>query len=119
MAKLDNNDLGIIKSQSSDKDSGLFFSPIPGTDSDEAIVIDIMGNQRTIEIIGEYIGTSTTIQTFVTAMDDLQNGNQNPVEFDGHFIKVNVVVQRFRWDYVEADPNRIKYNLTLVEGALG
>jgi len=119
LATLNSTDLGTITRETQTKDSNLFFYPLPLSDSNEALLLDLMGTSRTITVEGYKISTTkATLTTFVTTIETLQNGEQSGVTYVGDFITTNktVQVQTFTWDWVEADVNRIKYTLTLLQG---
>ncbi len=111
-------DLGIINSESQSKDSGLFQSPIPGRNADNAILLDVFGCFRTITINGTFEGTITQQNTFIDAIELIASGNQVSSTFVSS-IKTetrNVFVQTFNWEVVEATIGKITYTLTLLEG---
>ena len=76
MATLGGVDLGTVKSESHTKDGSLFNQPLPGSDSNEAILIDIFGVSRTINISGVKADTAANITIFIAAMEALIAGNQ-------------------------------------------
>ena len=119
MATLNGNDLGTIKNESQTKDSSLLFFPLPLSNSDEALLTDLMGTSRTITVDGTKIDSvKANLQTFVTTMEAIQNGAQAGVTYVGDFITTNktVEIQTFNWNWMLADPTRIHYTLTLFEG---
>ncbi len=52
MATLNGTDLGNIQTENQNKDSSLFNQPVPGTDSDISILLDLFGVIRTVRIEG-------------------------------------------------------------------
>jgi len=117
MATINSVDLGVVKTESSSKESNLFFFPMPYSDSDSAFLIDLMGTSRNINITGEFVGAPATIKSNIEAIEAIQNGQQGIVEYAGELITKDVQIQTFSWDYKEGDPNRVSYTLTLVEGS--
>ena len=59
-------DLGKITNESSTKSSTLFNTPLPFSDSDEALIMDLFGMSRTITVTGYKTGTVADLRTFVT-----------------------------------------------------
>jgi len=117
MAQLGTIDLGIVKNENSVKDSNLFFYPIPTKDSHEAFLLDIMGVGRTITVSGEIIGTKEQIKSKVGLIENVANGKQGGLNYNGEIITgKNTFIQSFSWDYREGDPSRVVYTLTLLEG---
>lgn len=110
--------LGDISSESSTKSSNLFNQPIPFSDSDKSLIMDLMGTSRTITITGVKTGTISEMRTFVTDIEGLQNGEQSSLTFESSWTNVNknVLIQDFTHDKIGADENKIGYTLVLLEG---
>lgn len=110
--------LGTVKTETSIKSSNLFNQPIPYSDSDAALIMDLMGTSRTITITGVKNGTVVQLRTFVTDIEGLQNGAQSSLTFVSSWTNVNknVLIQDFEHTKEEADENKINYTLTLIEG---
>lgn len=111
-------DLGIVNSESQNKDSGLFQSPIPGRDSTGAILIDVFGTFRSITLNGTFEGTNIEQDTFIDAIESICDGSQISSTFVSSKKPEprNVFIQTFNWEVVEAVPDKIVYTLTLLEG---
>ena len=99
--------------------------PLPSFDSTYTIVLDLFGVKRIITISGNCVSNDTTkIDAFITAMEALISGAQFNEATGGYSFthdipagsNINVVVKGFRYDYVMGVPNRIEYNMTLLEG---
>lgn len=118
MVTLGGIDLGVVKNESQSKDSSLFNQPMPRSDSDEAILMDLFGTSRTVTIDGVKTGTLSELRTFVNAIEGIQSGTQTGSTFSGGFKSTNitVLIQNFTWNYAEGDVSRISYTLTLVQG---
>lgn len=119
MATLNGNNLGTIQSESSTKESNLFIQPLPYSDSTDSILMDLMGTSRTITITGQKISsTKADLTGFIQTIEGIQNGRQSSGTYVGDFdtSSKNVLIQSFSWTWNEADPQRIKYDLSLVEG---
>jgi hypothetical protein len=91
---------------------------MPYSDSNAAFLIDLMGTSRTITITGEFVGTKSELQSQVSAIETIQNGQQTNSTYNGEIISgKSVQIQSFNWDYKEGDPSRVSYTLTLMEGS--
>jgi len=115
-ATLNSINLGIVKNESSTKDSNLFNMPMPYSDSSDAFLIDIMGTSRTINITGEVVGTKQELINFIINIEAIQNGQQSGSTYTGELITKDVQIQTFNWDYQEGDVSRLHYTLNLIEG---
>lgn len=110
-----------ITNESSTKDAGLFQMPMPASDSDDAIQLDIFGASRTITIDGTFVdGTvSKTVVQFIAELDGLVNGSQSSVQYDSdtsgtHY---HCLVQSVTWKRKEGETNVIDYTINLTEGS--
>ena len=106
--------------ESSTKNSSLFNQPLPLSDSDQSILLDLFGVGRTITLDGIFTGTLTEQNTFIEAIESLQGGNQTGYTFVSSHTSVSsktVFVQNFTWTVNKADVSKINYNLSLMEGA--
>jgi len=119
MPTLNGTDLGKVTLESPTKESGLFIQPLPLTDSDKALLMDILGTNRTINITGEFTGTKSQIQTFIAAIEALQNGNQGSgfTYVSDLWPNKTVLIQTFSAEWQEANTNSLPYTLTLIEGS--
>ena len=120
MATISGKDLGDVSSESSTKTSNLFNTPLPFSDSDASLIMDLMGTSRTITISGVKTGTVAELRTFITDIEGLQNGEQSSLTFVSSWTNVNknVLIQDFTHDKSSADENRVSYTLTLLEGTV-
>lgn len=111
-------DLGIVNAESQTKDSGLFQSPLPGANSNNAILLDVFGCFRTIVINGTYAGNLTQQRAFITAIESIVSGRQVSSTFVSSLTtdSKKVFVQSFNWEVQEANTGKINYTLTLLEG---
>ena len=118
MTSIGGKDLGDVSSESSTKSSNLFNQPMPFSDSDAALLMDLMGMSRTITVTGKKTGTVAQMRTFITDIEGLQIGSQSGLTFVSSWTNVSktVLIQDFTWDKSEADENKVNYVLTLVEG---
>ena len=120
MATLDGTDMGRIQSESQNKDSSLFNQPLPGSDSDTSILLDLFGVTRTIRIDGIKSGSAAVLNTFITDIEALIAGGQSGVTFVSSlstFANKKVFVNFFNCNYLKVDPNKISYSLQMTEGA--
>jgi len=117
-ATIGGKSLGNVSSEVSTKSSGLFNMPMPFSDSDEALLMDLMGTSRTITISGVFNGTVSELRTFVTDIEGLQTGEQTNLVFVSSWTNVNkdVLIQDFTHDKAEGNESSVNYNLTLIEG---
>lgn len=118
MTSIGGADLGSVSSESSTKSSNLFNFPMPLSDSDEAILMDIFGTSRTITLEGIKTGVIADLRTFVNNIEALQNGEQANLTFVSSWTNSNkeVLIQDFTHTKTKADESEVGYNLTLVEG---
>ena len=117
-ATISGKSLGTVKSENSTKSSNLFNQPIPFSDSDAALIMDLMGTSRIITVTGVKTGTIAQLRTFITDIEALQNGSQSGLTFVSSWTNVNktVLIQDFTHDKGEADENKVNYTLSLLEG---
>ena len=117
-ATIGGKSLGAVSSESSTKSSNLLNFPMPASDSDAALLVDIMGTSRTITINGKFTGTVSQLRTYITDIEAIQNGTQTGSTFVSSWTNVNktVFIQDFTWDKSEADESKVGYTLTLAEG---
>ena len=118
MASIGGVDLGTVLSESSVKSSNLFNQPLPFSDSDEALIMDLFGMSRTITVTGVKTGAVADIRTFIENIEELQNGSQSGMTFVSSWTNDNktVLIQDFSHDKTKADESKINYTLTLIEG---
>lgn len=117
-ATIGTESLGDVASESSTKSSNLFNMPIPFSDSDATLIMDLMGTSRTITVVGVKTGTVAALRTFITDIEGLQNGSQSSLTFVSSWTNVdkNVLIQDFSYDKGSADENKVSYTLVLLEG---
>ena len=118
MASIGGKDLSVVTSESSTKSSNLFNTPLPFSDSDAALIMDLFGTSRTITITGVKTGVVADLRTFITDIEGLQNGEQDSLIFVSSWTNVNknVLIQDFTHDKISADENKVGYTLNLLEG---
>ena len=109
--------LGTVKSERVNKDAQLFQMPLPRSDSNQLIALDLFGAQRTITIEGVYTVSDGTISTFVSQLDSLINGVQitRTYSSDTSGTTYNVFVQTVEWSRGEAEVNLVHYTITMLE----
>ena len=120
MSSIGGKDLGEVQNESQAKDAGLFNQPLPLSDSDEALLLDIFGTTRTITVTGIKTGAVADLRTFITDIEGLINGDQASLVFVSSWTNVNknVLIQNFSHDKVSANEGSISYTLTLTEGTV-
>lgn len=109
--------LGTITGEESVKDAGLFFMPMPASDSNAAFLLDIMGTTRTITVNGIYVGATTNdVANFVSTVDGIVNGNQTPsVWVSSVSGSYTVMLSSFRWKSEIGAPLKSEYSITFQE----
>ena len=113
--------LGDVSSETSTKSAGLFEMPVPFSNSDAALIMDLMGTIRTVTINGKFTGSNAQLRTFVGDIDDLQNGEQAALTFVSSWKDYSgktFLIREFIDEKVEADENKVGYTLTLIEGSV-
>jgi hypothetical protein len=110
--------LGAINSEDCDKDAQLFQMPMPVSPSTEAILMDLFGALRTIKIKGTYTGSTVEISAFIVELDALVNGTQTQKTYHSDKTGVDylVLVQNARWSAEEGAPNKVDYEIVMIEG---
>jgi len=118
VASIGGKSLGTVLSENSSKSSNLFSTPIPFSDSDSTLIMDLFGTVRTISITGIKTGVVADLRTFVTDIEGLQNGEQASLTFVSSWTNVNksVLIQEFTHDKIEGDESKVGYTLVLLEG---
>ncbi|MCK4827668.1 hypothetical protein KA005_68710 [bacterium] len=118
MASIGGVDLGEVKTESHTKSSNLFNQPLPYSDSDAALIMDLMGTNRTITIMGVKTGTIAAQRTFIAAIEAKQNGAQSGMTFVSSWTNMSktVLIQDFTHDKKGADESEVSYTLVLIEG---
>ena len=122
MATINSVDLGDIKSEGDSKLSNLFIQAIPFSDSDETLLMDLFGANRTITLTGIKTGTTAELNTFVDNIEALQDADQGA----GYtFVSSwrtspgkdkTVLIEDFTHTKAEADESKLGYTLVLFEG---
>lgn len=117
MATLDGTTLGFITTEENTKASNLFSQPLPVSDSNELIALDLFGTSRTLQIEGTKTGTTAAIQTFITKFNGLQNGQQVKIVYvsDIHPSNINVLINTFRYRFSAGSPTKITFSFSLLE----
>jgi len=118
MATIGGVDLGTVTSETSAKNSNLFNQPLPLSDSDEALLMDLFGTSRTITVEGVKTGAVADLRTFITNIEAIQDGEQSGSTFVSSWTNANktVLIQDFTHTKVQADESKVNYTLTLLEG---
>ncbi len=118
MASIAGKDLGTVTSENSTKSTALFNQPIPFSDSDASLIMDLMGTSRTITVTGVKNGAVAALRTFITDIEGLQTGQQSSLTFVSSWTNVNknCLIESFTHDKISADESKVTYTLVLVEG---
>jgi len=118
MTSIGGKDLGEVQSESQVKSTGLFNMPLPLSDSDEALLMDIFGTTRTITVSGVKTGAVAALRTFVTDIEEIMDGDQASSDFVSSWTNVTkkVLIQDFTHDKIAGEETSISYTITLIEG---
>jgi hypothetical protein len=110
--------LGTVKDEDRTKDSQLFQMPLPGSDSNQAVIQDLFGVSGPINIVGVFTGDEAAIASFITELEALQNGSQTRRTY--HSDKANkdyfVYIISTNWKGQEAGINKVEYTINMIEG---
>ncbi len=112
--------MGHVGDEEQTKDAGLFNQPLPASDSDVTIFLDLFGTTKTITVPGVFTGSFAQLNTFIVAIEAIENGNQSGVTYVSSlstYANKKVFVTSFNWRYMKGSPNKINYTLNLSEGA--
>lgn len=100
----------------------MFQTPLPRSDSSDAILLDLFGTFKIITIDGIFEGTASAQRTFISNIEAIANGAQNGSTFVSSFItspaSYSVLIQNFTWNKQAGDVSKIGYNLTLFQGGI-
>ncbi len=119
-ASIGGKSLGNVKSENNTKSGGIFNQPMPFSDSDEALLMDLLGTSRTITLTGTKTGVVADLRTFITDIEGLMDGSQASLTFVSSWTNVNksVLIQDFTHEKAEADESKVNYTITLIEGSV-
>lgn len=99
----------------------MFQMPLPRQDSSGAILLDLFGSIRTINITGILEGTEAEQRTFITTIEGYAAGAQTGKAFVSSLVtspaSYNVFIQNFRWIKNAGTINKLDYTLNLIQGA--
>jgi len=114
---IDGHALGTITQERINKDAQLFQMPLPRTDSDKLIALDLFGVQRTITLDAVWTVVNGDIPTFLTWLDGLVNGEQITKVYatDTTGTSYNVFVNTVDYRRAEGEVNLITYSITMLE----
>lgn len=111
--------LGTVRSEDVTKDAQLFQMPMPASDSSQLIALDLFGAAKTIDIKGIFNGTLPEINTFIGQLQNLVNGSQLVRRYTSEALggNVYVLVQNIKWTYEEGVPNKINWDISMLEAS--
>ena len=109
--------LANIRNERSNKDAQLFQMPLPRTDSNQTLVLDLFGTIRTITIDGTFTTADGTISTFISQLDALISGSQTTKVFhsDKSGVNYNVIVTSVDWRSGEGEVNKVDYSISMIQ----
>jgi len=120
MATINGTSVGYVQSEVHTKDSNLFQQPIPTSDSSSSILLDLFGVTKNISVTGTFTGSLANINTFISAIETIENGSQSGVTWVSSlstYGNKTVFIKSFSWTYATGSPLKINYQLELTEGA--
>lgn len=114
---LNGNDLETVRNIITTKNSGLIVYPTPMADSSSTATFDMIGTTKTIKVIGTFSGNSTALANTRITFDNLCNGLQTSAypfvtNLGG---SIHVKVMDIVWIEMEGYPNKLDYEINLVE----
>jgi len=118
-ATLDGKSLGNVQNIQSDKTANIQQISLPGDNSDQAILFDLLGVTKVITVNGIWTGTTAAIKVLIGAIEDLCDGDQNIVDFifmnGTTTVKVMVGGITTTWEYTGIESS-CSYVVKLLEG---
>ncbi len=120
MAQLGGYGLGTVRTERHNKRANLFTQPMPLSDSDETLLMDIFGVTRTITIEGTYTGSLSAIRTFILNIESIHNGSQSGSTFSSDLTgnDYTVAIDSFDFSWQQGETVSLSYSLTLKEGSV-
>jgi|TARA_R100001530_G_scaffold127270_1_gene96440 hypothetical protein len=115
-------DLGEVFTEISTKSNNLIKFPVPLSDSENTILMDLFGTERTIVLDGVKVGVLAVLRTFVEEVEaiiKLQTEEGSQVLFTSSWTGVTnmkCLIQDFSYTKIKGDESQVKYSLTLQEG---
>jgi hypothetical protein len=116
--------LGTVTGCRSGKAAGLKVDPIPTQDSNGAIVTDVGGVERNVDLQGYIVGTTVAVlKAAYEAVEALIDGSQNAgvtlnVEVNSTtFLSKTVKLRDFTWSITEDEFFVLSYKLDCVESS--
>lgn len=114
--------MGKIKSESWTKDAGLFQMPMPASNSDSQILLDIFGTSLNLNIKGTFINgmSSKTCSQFIGELYALVDGAQTAKTYESEMYGTSIIglVTSVTWDTEAGNPNTVEYTITLTQGSV-
>jgi len=115
------SNLGEVQSERQTKSSQLFQYPLPGMDSSDAILLDIMGVLRTVTIESVKTDTVANIKTFMENIEATINGEQgNGLVFTSSLLgemSGKFFIDNVDWNYIAGEPTIVKFTMNLIQGS--
>lgn len=116
--EIDLIDLGTINSEEHSKTAQLFTQPMPMSDSNETILMDLFGLTRTITVQGTYTGTKSELRSFISNIEGIHDGEQNGSRFTSKITgdTYDVAIEEFSYSWSQGETQSLSYTLRLKEG---
>ena len=116
MGTLDGNDLGAIETITFSHASNVIALPMPGEESEDTELFDLLGVTRIITIIGYWTGTIAQISAKIEAVRGLCNTEQTSTyDLVSDELNASGSIAQFEVTW-EIPSNRAKYTIKLLEG---
>jgi hypothetical protein len=111
--------LGTVQNEEQTKDAQLFQMALPRNDSNNTIVLDLFGVNKTIRINGVYTGNQAALQSFVADLHALAAGTQTTKSYVSDIVPgpTKVMVQSTNFKYEEGAPTIIRWEIIMIEAA--
>ncbi len=106
------------------KESQTWEIPIPTSDSNATIVIDMMGTKKMLTISGITTGTVTQIDSFINGLEGFLNSQQYLLAASGLTFtadrpastSIAVIMKSFDWEYDAGMVNKVQWSISLIQG---
>lgn len=110
--------LGTVRKEHLNKSANLFFTAMPGSDVSGAIILDLFGVTSDINISGTYTAADGDIPTFILALENIVNGQQESTTYiSGKSGKsYTVYIDSIDWDSEEGNVSAVNYDIVMKQG---
>jgi hypothetical protein len=110
--------MGTVTKENITLSANLFFTAMPGSVAQDAIILDLFGATGDITISGVYTSSDGTISTFIDALEACVDGKQTVAQYvsgkSGN--TYYVYIDSITWDAEEGAVNKVNYTITMKMG---